>query len=700
MIPLELEIKNFLSHRESFLDFSKFQSALIIGNIDGNYEFSNGSGKSALLASILWCLFNKSRVANADDVVLWGENLCKVAFTFRHFDKIYKVVRKRNRTNSTTSVEFLQFIDNEWNNISGSTSSLTNTEIEKTIKFDYKTFISSVYFGQNDISEFADSDPAKKKTILKSIIDLSKWDQYEEKAKERLKLLKVDSKILESKLENYDQFVKEHADCTLLLQHNKKNHLQLLSDRTDLQHKLDSNLEKYNGLKKEINTNLWDDTIKELDKLKTESITLDSNLSKCISKINHYNQNINQSNASKTSLLTKISNIKLDPDILLKITNANNDIIDFKSKLGVAEHTILESKKKIILNDSCYVCQQPIDNLLFNKLNDEKIETESLNEKQIIYFKNKINEVKSNLAVLNKQKQDIDDLHLVELKLKSIESQLTLDNDRLNEYVNEESIIKSKISKVKSDIDNCKNILVSITNNDFKLLQKDINDKKAMVTALSKDIDSLNHSMGILTERGRTLNDKILKMNSYKNDFQKLQKNIVIFEKTSKFLGKNGIQTILLNAVIDDLEKTSNDILSSICNEDFIVYLDTQRVGSDGSIVDTLDLRVKKDGVIQNFKSLSGGEQFRISLALRIGLSEISSRHGGTALEFLLLDEINSPLDRHGTESLFVNVIAALEKKYKILIITHNDFLKEKFNNIIEVTKTNGESTISFRNDL
>ena len=62
----------------------------------------------------------------------------------------------------------------------------------------------------------------------------------------------------------------------------------------------------------------------------------------------------------------------------------------------------------------------------------------------------------------------------------------------------------------------------------------------------------------------------------------------------------------------------------------------------------------------------------------------------------LLLDEINSPLDKHGTETLFLNVIKSLERKYKILIITHDDSLKEKFDNILNVTKTNGESNIQF----
>jgi exonuclease SbcC len=170
-----------------------------------------------------------------------------------------------------------------------------------------------------------------------------------------------------------------------------------------------------------------------------------------------------------------------------------------------------------------------------------------------------------------------------------------------------------------------------------------------------------------------------------------------LFVNLSKMFGKSGIQSILLDAIIEDLEKTANITLSSMCNEPAVIVLDTQRVGSDGtSLIETLDLNVRKDGNMQSFKSLSGGEQFRISLALRIALSEISSRYGGSSLEFLLLDEVNSPLDRYGVETLFVNVIKSLEEKYKIMVITHDESLKEKFDNVIDSTKINGDTEIIF----
>ena len=65
-------------------------------------------------------------------------------------------------------------------------------------------------------------------------------------------------------------------------------------------------------------------------------------------------------------------------------------------------------------------------------------------------------------------------------------------------------------------------------------------------------------------------------------------------------------------------------------------------------------------------------------------------------MEFLLLDEVNSPLDRFGVETLFVNVIKSLEEKYKIMVITHDESLKEKFDNIIDSTKINGDTEIVF----
>jgi exonuclease SbcC len=249
--------------------------------------------------------------------------------------------------------------------------------------------------------------------------------------------------------------------------------------------------------------------------------------------------------------------------------------------------------------------------------------------------------------------------------------------------------------KIKSDIE-CKSIMLnSLKNDDFQKLSARMLSVKESRVALNDSISSLSKEVGALTEKIK-MSDKLLgEIGASLERSKKVVSEIVILEKLVKMLGKSGIQTILLDTIIEDLEATSNRLLNHICNEPSLISLETQRVGSDGtSIVETLDIKINIDGVSHGFKSLSGGEKFRIALSLRIALSEVSSRHGNSSLEFLLLDEINSPLDRHGTNTLFINVIKALEDKYKILVITHDESLKEKFDNVIDVTKVNGRSSI------
>lgn len=699
MNPLHLEIRNFFSHKESELDFTKFHSALIIGNIDGNLDYSNGSGKSAIFSAILWCLFNKSRAAAADDVISWGETQCKVSFVFSHFGQIYKVVRRRNRTYSTTSVEFLKLTDGEWIDISGSTSSLTNQEIEKTIKLDFKTFTNSIYFGQNDISEFADADPAKKKNILKSIIDLSKWDEYEDVSKSKLKELKLQSKILDSKLENYEQTVLDLASAKEIFADTEVKIEKLQSEKSIVSENLENVTKQYELLKQQLDTGLWDKTIEKIDALKKQLSTLISSESDFNSKIQKYKTTISKYSSEINDSKNQMSKIIFDDTIDEKVNKFNSELIDLKSKLSFAKDQITNAKKRVITDNQCYTCLQTITEQLKDKLTSElKADLDRYNSDSI-YLANKILEVQGKINDSESVKKNNKLFLSLKDKISKTELELNIQNERYNEISEQYLRVSQDISRAKNEISLSNSVLESLTNNDFKNLKSQIKDSQSSLTVITGQLDVANQNIGKFKEKIKNLSEKISELDIVRLQLFKINNDIAIFDRLSKLLGKNGIQTILLNAVILDLEKTSNEILQSICNEEFVIYLDTQREGSAGGVVDTLDLRIKKDGVIQNFKSLSGGEQFRISLALRIGLSEISTKHGGTALEFLLLDEVNSPLDRHGTESLFMNVITSLEKRYKIIVITHNEYLKEKFSSIIEVTKVNGESTISYRND-
>ena len=100
MIPIRLELKNFMSYGEDVpaLDFSGMHTLCLSGE--------NGHGKSALLDAMTWSLWGESRAGKNkhDELVRIGADEMSVHFTFEMDGQRYRVVRKRSKKASGQSV--------------------------------------------------------------------------------------------------------------------------------------------------------------------------------------------------------------------------------------------------------------------------------------------------------------------------------------------------------------------------------------------------------------------------------------------------------------------------------------------------------------------------------------------------------------------------------------------------------------------
>lgn len=697
MIPVVLKIKNFFSHRDTEVDFSKFTSALLIGNVEGDYNISNGSGKSAIFEAILWCLFNKARTASIDDVIMWNESSCSVHFTFMHNGNLYRVIRERSRTTGTSTVEF--HIDNNgvWQDKSKSTARLTNEEIVSVIRVDYKTFINSAYFRQNDISEFAESDAGRKKDILKSIIDLSKWDDYESQTKVNVKSLKRECVLLAAESDELDESVEDLANSEIKLKELKKLVDNKGKKREALGTRIETLSEKYASLKQSLDTDRWDSITEENTRLTSLLSTLTKKHLSLGKEVKNYEKKVDSLSGSLDDAKKSISDISPEPEAAAQLAERKSEKNKYEAEISSSKERLAELGQIEITAGSCYVCEQTITDELSAELHADHERKVDEFKRRIIFGKNRINQLDSEVLDLEKAVKNTQKYASLEASIGSMKSKIEMLKSHLNRIIEEERDTTKERKEVANKLKGNEEVLASLRDDNFNDLRLQIKAAKSERVTVQSDLETINRDVGVYSQKVVNLGEKIERMKKSKKKLNTRREKLIVFEKFAKLLGKNGIQTILLNAVIEGLEVASNEVLTFICNEPFQIILETQRLGSDGiSMVDTLDLKVKKDGVTQNFKSLSGGEQFRISLALRIALSEISSKHGGSSLEFLLLDEINSPLDRHGTENLFLNVIKSLETKYKILVITHDDLLKERFDSVLDVTKINGDSSVKF----
>ena len=93
--------------------------------------------------------------------------------------------------------------------------------------------------------------------------------------------------------------------------------------------------------------------------------------------------------------------------------------------------------------------------------------------------------------------------------------------------------------------------------------------------------------------------------------------------------------------------------------------------------------------------NLSGGESFKASLSLALGLSDtVSTNVGGIQMDALFIDEGFGTLDRKSIDNA-MDILLNLSSTNKLVgIISHREELKENIPQQIKVTKTREGSLI------
>ena len=83
----------------------------------------------------------------------------------------------------------------------------------------------------------------------------------------------------------------------------------------------------------------------------------------------------------------------------------------------------------------------------------------------------------------------------------------------------------------------------------------------------------------------------------------------------------------------------------------------------------------------------SGGEAFRVDFSLRIALARLLAERSGAELPTLVIDEGFGSQDQEGIDRL-VEALTAIGREFRfILVVTHIEELKERFDRRIDVTK-------------
>jgi len=683
MIPVKLSIQNFLSHDKSDVDFGRFNVALILGSFNNNSDQSNGAGKSAIFEAIFWALFGKSRHKKKDGVVKKDKKLCKVEFVFDVDGTQYRITRMRDKTVGESDVVFEQWTGTDWKNISCDTNTATDDRICTVINLNSEVFLNSVYFKQNDISMFAEAKPSERKDILKALLKMDKWDEFQKSAREHARILSAKSQDKTKNVVSLATIEENIVSCKSDIQNIKLELERVNTEYTNLNDVLVGKKSRHQTILNDLQN-----APELLQKVQREANEAKKRVSYITTKVKENDSVISQStdNIALIQQKIKVLNEKIKAGANINLQEINSKLIAGKAREKSLKEHILHLEKDVSLDKECPTCRKELTKTDIRGIKETR-------DKELVDIRAKYDEIKAKLVKADQRAKEMElalsEANRAEIDKGKIELKIAKCKSAVDACIHENTSLRQELKTLQSRDFNkeINDLRARVDKEEYNKLEKEIEDMSRLVKDLRDKSNKLNVSYGSKVNILEDLTKQEKEQKELQEELSKLNSDYAIYDKLRHYFGKDGIQAVILENVIEELETYANDILSKICNEPTTAAIKTQKQGDNGSWMETFDIEVASGGRTDEFETYSGGEQFRISLALRLALSKILSQRIGGNVKFLLLDEVSSSLDDKGLE-MFINIVKQLGNEMKILVITHDEKLKEQFDDVIIVNKT------------
>jgi exonuclease SbcC len=223
---------------------------------------------------------------------------------------------------------------------------------------------------------------------------------------------------------------------------------------------------------------------------------------------------------------------------------------------------------------------------------------------------------------------------------------------------------------------------------DSEALAEQLRVTDAEVQALDAAVTKVSQDLGAARRNLEYLNFQQGEHNRLAGLRTELLAERAIYGELALAFGKKGIQAMIIETAIPDIEREANALLARMTDNRMHLKLETQRDTQKGDTIETLEIKVADELGTRGYELFSGGEAYRINFALRIALSKLAASRAGARLQTLIVDEGFGTQDADGLERL-VEAIRAIQDDFEhVLVITHVAEMKEAFPVRIEVRKT------------
>jgi len=671
------------------IDFTKLDGT--VGVVAPNH-----SGKSAIMDAIAYTIYDVcSRTTRALDVMNKKKTTFRAKLNLEingmdywiERDATYKRVNHKNGKVShqcPVKVKFYMIDEaGEEVDLSGAArfnsqyGGGTNEEIKKVLGT-FDDFILTSLSLQTNGMNFLDKKQSERKKILSTFMDIEVFEQLESIAKsdsneERVMLRQFQKKDSYKELGTMNQRIIEMEKDEDELNTKDKSIgdtlTQLESDKINLVRKLYKIDETYD--------------IEELKTLQQSLISEKQTIESQLKDDKEYKEQLRPMYMDYHKKLSEIDEEKIQEDYE-KYKELKKDVRDYENALKLNE-----SKTKSLNHHNSDLMKFTYDENCEFCIKNGK---EQIHEQEEI--KNKIDELYSEhsdlTALYKKTSYGLEKLGNAEERNREFK----IFSEELNQIQHDAVKIGGKISTQESRLNHIESELSTIESNVkryYELEEKIENNKKLnnQISTLTSEISKLQlESIDVDKQYKKVLSTLSVAKNQkqqIEDDIQNLvdiEQKILDYDLYLMALSKDGVPYELISKAIPSIEREINNVLENM-NAGFHIELEMKDKMIDAFICYGDDK--------WNLELSSGMERFVSSLAIRIGLINVSTL---PRPNFIIVDEGFGALDSDNIANM-QGAFQYLRTQFDFtMIITHLDTIKDYMDTLIPINVNNGLSKV------
>ena len=637
MRPLYLHLQNFLSFEDAEVDLHDLRGLVLLSGEHRGSDVaadSNGAGKSALVDGLCWALYGRMARPRhrAEDVVRRdAAGDCCVTLTF--LDGAGRQIEvARHRKHSKWKDALLLSIDGT--DARGSSATETQRRLDQIVGLDFDTFVGSVLFTQHPLrGRFAELGDEQKKELLESILGVEVLAHARE-------LVKDQARAKEKDLEKAEQRLQGLRDQVSWLERQCTDYRTRALD-WDRQHEARGAAlaDKVAALRVDVAAQgtrsparADDSPTADASALPAATRALERAEAAASARDGEHERAAARAQARQESARTLLGRLQ-------------------------AELTKLRTQ-----GDTCPVCAQPIRPEA-REAHAGEIEAEMSDHARVVL---------DTRAELTKLKQDRESARVA--------------------WTGERRRQEAGLAELRSRAEGARAAAAARAAwfREHELLERQLHEAEQQLAAHARESNTFT---GLLEKAEGDLLARHDAFASTDSELGKLRSEVEQLRFWDHGFGPRGLRSYVLDSVVPLLNQRSRFYADLLTAGALTVHFSTT-VEKDGALEDRFTVGVVHRSGVDSYALLSGGERQRVNLIINLALQDLVGSRATRPLPIAIYDEAFEGLDRTGVEAAVRVLSEAARDKELVLVVTHQDALKDLFAHELRVVCDRGRSTV------